>query len=259
MILAARCLVRLWLERLVAVQVADRAVALAALAFTVLIPLFIVYDAVVPAIDRRDFATGLVDRFELKGAAAASLRQALAPPDAVKQSVGVLGLVLVVVSALSFARALQRMYEQAFRLSPIGGLRGTPATLLWLALIPAYIVVRDVIAALVNGGLAAVLSIALAALVWTATPFVLLGRRLSSRELLPTGIVTAVSMAALSAGTVLWMTHAVTDSANRYGLVGVAFAFLSWLVAAGFALVASAAAGAVWTEQHENRAQPREP
>ena len=73
--LAARSLVRLWLERLVAVPVADRAVALAALAFTVLIPLFIVYDEVVPAIDGRDFATGLVDRFELKGAAAASLRQ----------------------------------------------------------------------------------------------------------------------------------------------------------------------------------------
>jgi hypothetical protein len=41
--LAATSLVRLWLERLVAVQVADRAVALAALAFTVLIPLFIVF------------------------------------------------------------------------------------------------------------------------------------------------------------------------------------------------------------------------
>lgn len=248
---AARSLVRLWLERLLAVQVADRAVALAALAFTALIPLFIVYDAVVPAIDGRDFATGLVDRFELKGAAAASLRQALAPPGDVKQSVGALGLVLVVVSALSFARALQRMYEQAFRLSPIGGLRGTPATLLWLALIPAYVVVRDVIDALVDGGLAAVLSVALATLVWTATPFVLLGRRLSSRKLLPTGIATAVSMAALSAGTVLWMTRAVADSANRYGLVGVAFAFLSWLVAAGFVVVASAVAGAVWTERHD--------
>jgi membrane protein len=250
---AARSLVRLWLERLVAVQVADRAVALAALAFTVLIPLFIVYDAVVPAIDGRDFATGLVDRFELRGDAAASLRHALAPPEAVKQTVGVLGLVLVVASALSFARALQRMYEQAFRLPPIGGLRGTPATLLWLALIPAYVVVRDVIGALVHGGLAAVLSIALAALVWTVTPFVLLGRRLSNRELLPTGIVTAAAMAALSAGTVLWMTRAVTDSANRYGLVGVAFAFLTWLVAAGFALVASAAAGAVWTERLGDR------
>ena len=255
--LAARFLVRQWLERLVAVQVADRAVALAALAFTALIPFFIVYDAVVPAIDRRDFATGLVDRFELKGAAAASVRQALAPPHAVKQSVGVLGLLLVVVSALSFARALQRMYEQAFRLSPIGGLRGSPAALLWLALIPAYVVVRDVIGALVSGGLDAILSIALVALVWTATPAVLLGRRLSSRELLPTGIVTAVSMAALSAATVLWMTRAVTDSAHRYGLAGVAFAFLSWLVAAGFAIVASAAAGAVWTELRANRAQPQ--
>jgi hypothetical protein len=92
--------------------------------------------------------------------------------------------VLVVLSALSFARALQRLYEVAFRLPALGGVRGTPSTVLWVALIP-----------------------------------------------------------------VIWMPRAVAESADRYGLIGVAFAFVSWLVAAGFTLVGSAAAGAVIAER----------
>jgi membrane protein len=45
------------------------------------------------------------------------------------------------------------------------------------------------------------------------------------------------------------MPRAVAESADRYGLIGVAFAFVSWLVAAGFTLVGSAAAGAVMAER----------
>jgi membrane protein len=45
------------------------------------------------------------------------------------------------------------------------------------------------------------------------------------------------------------MPHTVSDSAQLYGVIGVAFALLSWLVAAGFVLVGCAAAGAVAGER----------
>lgn len=240
---------RAWLERLVSVQFVDRAVSLAALAFTAVIPLFIVYDAVAPTIDGRDFAADLVHRFELKGSAAESLRQALASPAEVRSSFSVLGVLLVVVSALSFARALQRLYELAFRLPALGGVRGTPSTLLWLAFIPGLLIVREVIDALFDGTVAIVLDLGFAATLWTVTPFLLLGRRLDWRPLLPTGVITALAMSVVSVGTVIWMPHTVAESAGRYGLIGVAFALLSWLVAVGFVLVGSAAAGAVMAEQ----------
>jgi membrane protein len=245
---------RAWLERLVSVQFVDRAVSLAALAFTAVIPLFIVYDAVAPTIDGRDFAADLIHRFKLKGSAAESLRQALASPEEVRSSFSVLGVVLVVVSALSFARALQRLYELAFRLPALGGLRGTPATLLWLATIPVFLIARQVIDALFDGTVAIVANLALAATLWTVTPFLLLGRRLAWRPLLPTGVITALAMSVASVGTVIWMPRTVAESAARYGLIGVAFALLSWLVAIGFVLVGSAAAGAVVAER---RRQPR--
>jgi membrane protein len=242
-------LARAWIERLVSVQLVDRAVALAGLAFTALVPLLIVYDAVVPTIDGRDFATDLADRFELKGAAAESLRQALASPAEVTSGFSVLGVVLVVFSVLSFARALQRLYEQAFRLPALGGVRGTPSTVLWLALIPAVLTVGKVIDALLGGGLAVVADLALGAVVWTMSPYILLGRRLGWRPLVPTGVTTAVAMSILGVASVIWLPRAVAESAERYGLIGVAFALLSWLVAAGFTLVGSAAAGAVMAER----------
>jgi membrane protein len=238
-----------WLERLVAVQVVDRSVALAGRAFTALIPLFIVYDAVVPTIDGKNFAQQVIDRFDLKGSAADSVTQALAPTGDVQQTFSVLGILLVIVSALSFGRALQRLYELAFGLPALGGLRGTPSAILWLALIPAFLTVHQVIEAIFGGVLAIVLDLAFAAVLWTVTPFILLGRRVDWRRLLPTGLVTAAAMSGLSVWTVIWMPHAVADSAERYGVIGVAFALLSWLVAAGFVLVGSAAAGAVLSER----------
>jgi hypothetical protein len=173
----------------------------------------------------------------LEGAAAASVRQALAAPGDVRQSLGILSALLVVVSALSFARALQRMYEQAFRLRPLGGVRGIPATLVWIALIPAWLTARDGVDALFGGLAGTILSLALAAAGWTMTPFVLLGRRLPWGRLVPVGVLTAVAMSAVAASAVVYMTRAAEQSAGRYGIIGVAFSLLGWLVAAGFALV----------------------
>jgi hypothetical protein len=116
---------RLWLERLVAVQAVDRGVALGAQAFSALFPLLIVYSAVVPLTDAKDFAQRIIDRLKLSGDAAQSVRDAVAPPSTVTHGITVLGFVLVVISALSLARALQRLYELSFEL-PRVVVRGTP-------------------------------------------------------------------------------------------------------------------------------------
>jgi membrane protein len=132
---------------------------------------------------------------------------------------------------------------------PLGGLRGTPSTLLWLALIPAFLTVNEVAHAIFGGILVTVITLAFAAVEWTLTPFILLGRRVPWPMLLPTGLITAVTASALSAASIIWMPRAVQESAERYGVIGIAFAMLSWLVAAGFVLVGSAAGGAVLAER----------
>jgi membrane protein len=67
--------------------------------------------------------------------------------------------------------------------------------------------------------------------------------------LVPADVITALGMSALGAATVIWMPHAVSDSAGRFGVIGIAFALLSWLVVAGFVLVGSATARAVIAER----------
>ncbi len=241
-----------WLERLAGMQFVDRSVGVGAQAFAALIPLLIVYSAVVPIADARSFAQRLIDKLKLTGAAAESVRQAIAPSGTVAEGVSALGFLLLIVSALSFARALQRMYESAYRL-PASGMRGTPWHLLWIALIPAYLSLRPVVASLSGGIWHAIGSLLLAVAAWLLTPYILLGRRMSGRELAPVALITAAGMTGVSVASLIYLPHSLTASARNFGTIGVAFAILGWLVSAGFVLAGSAAAGAIVLEQLDAR------
>src|SRR4051794_22608786 len=101
MITAAIDFARSWASRFLDVQGFDRAMALAASAFSAIVPLVIVSSALVPR-DGKDFAQSIIDRFNLTGTAAATVTDAFATPEAVQSSVSVFGLLLVLIAALSF-------------------------------------------------------------------------------------------------------------------------------------------------------------
>jgi membrane protein len=237
-----------WLERLAGMQFVERSVTIGAQAFAALIPLMIVYSAVVPLADARSFAQRLIEKLKLSGSAAESVHQAIAPPGTVAEGVSVLGFLILVVAALSFARAMQRMYETAYKL-PASGMKGTPWHLLWIALIPAYLTLRPVIAALAGGLWHAIGSLLLAVAAWLITPYILLGRRMSARRLAPGALITAAGMTGLSVASLIYLPHSLSSSARNFGTIGVAFAILGWLIGGGFVLAASAAAGAVALER----------
>ncbi len=241
-----------WLERLAALQAVDRAVALGALAFSALFPLLIVYSAVAPLSDAHDFAQQVINRMKLSGAAAQSAREVFAPTATVGHTITVLGFVLVVASALSLARALQRLYELAYKL-PAAGIRGTPWHLLWVALIPVYVSVRPLVADIAGGWWRIVGSLLLGAAAWLATPYVLLGRRMAWRRLLPGAALAALGMTTLAGFSLVYLPHSIATSARQFGTIGVAFALLSWLVLAGFVLVGAAAGGAATLQWIEGR------
>jgi membrane protein len=230
------------MRRFFTLQGIDRGAALGAQAFSALIPLLIVYSAFVTRAEGRGFADRLVKVFHLKGSAATSLRTAFAPPQAVESSINVLGGALLVVSALSFTRALQRLYQLSWDQPPLG-VRATKWGLIWLGLIIVVGSIRPLLLHGIHGVPSLTVSLAINTLIWLATPYVLLGRRVGWRRLLPSAILTAVGMTALSVSSAIWMPRTVATSAARFGVIGVAFALLSWLVAAGVVLVATAAAG----------------
>jgi membrane protein len=247
-----------WLGRLASLHAVDRGVALGALAFSALFPLLIVYSAVAPVKSTHEFAQHVVERLRLTGAAAQSAREVFAPSSAVAHSITVIGVVLVVASALSLARALQRLYELAYDL-PAAGVRGTPWHLLWIVLIPIYVSVRPLVAGLAGGWWHIAASLALGAAAWLLTPYVLLGRRVDWRQLLPGAALASVGMTALAGFSLVYLPHSITSYAHRFGVIGVAFALLSWLVLAGFVLVGAVAGGSVALEELQRRVGwPRE-
>lgn len=203
------------------------------------------------------FANDVIDRFDLRGATAQSVREAFTSPETVTDSISAVGLALLIIAALSFSRSMQSLYEHAYGL-PSLGMRNTIWDLAWLALLAAYSSVRPVASGLFDRPIPqAAVSIALGTAAWTATPYLLLGRRRHWRMLMPGAVLAALGMSALGATSVIWFPRTIESSADQFGVMGVAFALLSWLVAAGFVVVAAATGGAVATEGLARWASPR--
>lgn len=233
------------LTRAVEVQVVDRGVALGAQAFTAVVPLLMLFASAAPRREGQDFADTLVRRFRLSGESAAAMREAFSPASSLaSQSVSFFGVLLLIVAVLSFTRTLQRLYENAFSL-PALGFRGTPWGLTWIAMLAVATTVNPILRSFVDGLVALVVAIALASVVWGLTPYILTARRISTGQAIPAGVLAGIATTFLSIASTLWLPRTVAQSAEQYGLIGVAFAFVSWLVVAGLTVAGTAVAGAV--------------
>jgi membrane protein len=244
-----------WFARFLSVQGIDRAMSIAAYGYSALIPLLIVYASVLP--QDKSFADSLVERFDLSGAAAQSVHQAFASDDTVTSSVTVLGIVLLVVSALSFSRSMQRMYEGVYRL-PTLGMRNTKWALLWLAVVCAVLSIRPAVVGSLRGPAETIATLAISGLVWLATPHLLLGRRLRWRRLAPAAVLSTIGMTGVGVWSVLFMPQVVASSSREFGVIGIGFALLTWLVAVAVVLVIAASGGALIADRFdEHRAAQR--
>ncbi len=235
-----------WFARFIQVQGFDRAMAIAAYGYSALIPLLIVYASVLPS--DRSFADSIIERFDLTGASADTVRQAFASNDMVSSSVSALGVVLLLVSALSFARGVQRLYELVFGL-PTLGLRNTKWALAWLTVICVIVAVRPPILGGVGGALDTICSLVFSGVLWLATPYLLLGRRLRWQRLAPAAVLSTIGMTGVGVWSILFMPHILASSSQEFGVIGIGFAMLTWLVAVAIVLVIAASGGAIIAER----------
>jgi membrane protein len=228
------------LRRFVELEGFDRSMALAGQAFATLLPLMIVFGTVAQG-SSEELADDLIKRFDISGGAADSLRETLAqPPDS---GLSAIGAVLLVISALSFTRALQRMYVRAWRLDSLG-VRGNAWGLGWLAMFIAFWSLQPGLVELFSGVLSFAISLALSTLLWLWTPWLLVAKRIAWRRLLPQAFLTVVGLDALAVGTAIYLPRAVASASAQFGVLGVAFTLLSLLFAISFVLVVAAALGA---------------
>jgi len=224
----------------------DRAIALASGALTALIPLTIVASALSSELGGKGTAERIIDRYDLTGGGAEAVKDVFAPASGTSTSLGVLGVLFLLITVLSFSRAVQRMVEQTWELDPLS-VRNTFNGLLWIGGLGLYAAVSS----LLQVGLgrsnvdlaAALLALPLTAvfLIWSA--WVLSAKRIERRELLPFGIVGAALLAVYSVGAAVYVPHLFSTYATRYGVIGAVFAIISALFCVMVVVVGSAAAG----------------
>jgi membrane protein len=236
-------------RRFVQVEGAQQATVLAAQAFTSLIPFLVVGAAFGPADE--DIADRINERFDLHGNAARSVEAIFNDSGQVESAVTWVSVIILILSALSFTRALQRMFQRAYGIDPRGwneAWRG----LAWLAGLALWLVVssplREALEGVAGIFFAIGVSTVLGFVVWLGTPIILLAG-MDWRRLLPGALVSAVLGALLAAASGIYVPILLTWSADKYGLIGVAFSIQSWLLASSFVIVIGAVIGAVASER----------
>lgn len=244
-----RPLVRDAVQRGIEARLIDSALALASRLFVAVIPLALLVTAVLPA--GETFAERLVSGLDLAGEGRAAAEQLFATPDTVRAGVTVATVIVVAYSVISCGGVLQRVYIAAWRLG--AGASGRfwidmRARAIWAIGFMLYVgatfaqpdatgtwwptTARDVARTAVAVGFSA----------WT--PYMLLSRRVAARRLLPTALIGAGALGVVTAVAPLYVSRLASVSAERYGLVGFAFAFLTWLFAQSMIIVAAAVIGA---------------
>jgi uncharacterized BrkB/YihY/UPF0761 family membrane protein len=224
----------------------DRSVALASGAFTATIPLMMVVSAEASQLGGKSAAQRIIDRYELTGGGAEAVKDVFSPSSGVSTSVGVVGVVFLILTVLSFSRAVQRLFEQTWELESLS-VRNTANGLLWTGGLGLYLALSGLIHAELGRGrleLSAAVLVApmsLVFMIWSGR--VLSAKRIAREDLTPFGVVAAVLLAAYSTAATVYVPHLFSTYATRYGVIGAVFAMISALFCAMVVLVGSAAAG----------------
>ncbi|HET6299560.1 MAG TPA: YhjD/YihY/BrkB family envelope integrity protein [Kribbella sp.] len=221
---------------------------IASQALTALIPLLLLVSTLAPA-NRRDVVSqALVRRFELSGNAADAVSEVFARPVGAS-SVGALSVVILVFSGVSLARRMQRMYQDAWQLEAVAGVRGSLNTFLGLGTLVLQIALlylaRTLLRALPMDWLLSILvSILTGMLVWISIPWLLLDHRVHWRRLVPTGVLTSICSVVFGGASTIYMPRQMESYSERYGLFGVTLALVGWLLAVSLILVSVTVVGA---------------
>ena len=237
------------------VQGIDRAMAIAAQAFTALVPLLLLTSQLSGGGDGNSAADAIVRRFHLTGESAQAVQQFFAKPGG-GGSIGVLSAVILLFSGVSFTRRVQRMYQQAWQMEPRKGVRGSMNAALGLAALLLEIILLSSVLSLLRGlplgdVLAWPVSILTSLVLWTSVPWLLLDRQIHWRRLLPGGALAALCASCYGFATAIYMPRLIESYSRRYGLFGITLALIGWLLATAVIVVGATVVAAEFDRAEE--------
>jgi uncharacterized BrkB/YihY/UPF0761 family membrane protein len=224
----------------------DRSVALASSALTAVISLMILVSALAVQLGGKGTAERIIERYGLTGGGAEAVRDIFSSPAGASTGLSVVGAFFLLVAVLSFARAAQRLFEQTWELKPLS-VRNSVNGLLWIGGFLLYAALGGVIHAVLGRGklelAAALVDMPVAAVFLAGSGWLLSGKRISLRDLVPFAVVGSVLLAVYSVGATVYVPHLFSTYATRYGVIGAVFAMISALFCIMVVTVTSAAAG----------------
>lgn len=240
-------------RRLVKADLANQALILAALAFTLLVPVLVTLAALLPLGSADSLPAVVASRLGLSPAATRDLQRLFPTRDVVRGASTALGTAFTLLSAYAWPTALQRGYEIAWGVSSRGW-RGLWRPLVWLT---AFVAVGAALLALPTSPLLAqpwrtVLLVLVGAPVvfvwsWWTQRFLLRGA-VSWRLLLPGAIAMTIGLLGLRAAAALFVSPGIIYNYGRYGPLGIVFMLLSWLVALSAVMLGGPVLGAALNE-----------
>jgi membrane protein len=229
------------------IELFDRSMTLAAQIFTSVLPILIVLASW--------FGGGLDDMIGTAASVPAEtqgvLEDVLAAPS--DPTFGVLGALVVLISATSLSRALTRACAAIWELPrPTSRLSSAWR---WVAVVLALAIalvaarqLHDFSGRLPPPGFwdtvaAAASDVAIALFI----PMLLLAGAIPLRRLLPGALLFSAVMLLVRPASAVYLPHALNTSAERYGSIGVAFTYLAWLYVVAFCFLLTGVMGKVVT------------
>lgn len=244
------------------VEVIDRSMVIGAQALLALVPMLIVLAAFLPSYLTEIVATRIGQVTGIDAAEASILAQggtAAFDTSQVRTQTGLIGVVIAVLSATSFARAVQRAYTTVWDLPRIGGLRGRRRCLEWLL---CWLLLMEMLNTVRHLGdswavpdfLQIAVQIALATGIWWFSIWLLLFGRVGWRPSFPAALISGAGMVGYAIGSTFVMPRYAVISADQFGVLGLVLALATWTVGFAFVIILSALLGRALYEDEETGA-----
>lgn len=232
------------LRGLAEIELADRAMTLAAQEFISVLPVIIA----VGTVSNLDLASDtLSSQLGIDPGSLTTITRTTA--DAVEASpptfatFGVIGILMVLISGTSFARALGRVYGRVWDV-PALSVRGWWR---WVAVVVAVAAAISLLGRVRQFSTVEWIGPPLAftgeALVWfglwMAVPYLLTQGRLAGRVLWASAALTSAGLTAVGIGGTVYLPMAVASAQGKFGELGLVFTAITWLFIQSFVVVAA--------------------
>ncbi len=240
-------------SRLLSGNLLDSATRLAAQAFLASIPLLFALAAFAPSGVRDQLRESLRGMFGLTGQADGELEQVLgsSADSDLRETTGIIGLALALVSATSFSRAMARVCERAWGLPKASTKIAAWRWLVWLCALVVFLLLQGPVRDGFGTGewLGLPLLFLLSTCVWLWTQHLLLAGRIAWLPLLPGAVLAAAATNALALSARLYMPAAINRALGEYGSLGLVLTLLSWLIVVCAAITFAVTIGAVAAQE----------